>query len=123
MELDSKEQVLVAIYTEYQKDMPEMDSITYISLGIPKKDFSGILLKLRSEGFVDNMKFLSKGRANSSAVDICEAQMSSYGIEYAEKKLDIEKNLPTSEKVAKVVEKTKQIGLVLLSEFAELVAS
>ena len=59
MELDSKEQVLVAIYTEYQKDMPEMDSITYISLGIPKKDFSGILLKLRSEGFVDNMKFLS----------------------------------------------------------------
>ena len=118
MELDSKEQVLVAIYTEYQKDMPDMDSITSAGLGIPKKEFSTALSKLRNEGFVDNMKFMSKGRTNASAIDICEAQMSSYGIEYVEKKLEIEKNLRTSEKVTKVIEKTNQLGLTLLAAFA-----
>jgi len=48
LELDSKQEVLYAIYAEYQKDLPDMKNITYQSLDMDLEVFQMALIKLRS---------------------------------------------------------------------------
>jgi len=52
LELDSKQEVLYAIYAEYQKDLPDMKNITYQSLDMDLEVFQMALIKLQNEGFI-----------------------------------------------------------------------
>jgi hypothetical protein len=119
MGLNTKQQVLVAIYTEYQKEIPNMNAITCEKLGISIDEFYIALKKLDNEGLVNNIKILPKGNSNVPAfVVINNAMMSAYGIDYVEKKLEMEKTLSPKEKVEKVIGKSEEFGLKHLKDFA-----
>ena len=61
LELDSKQEVLYAIYAEYQKDLPDMKNITYQSLDMDLEVFQMALIKLQNEGFIIPNEELKQG--------------------------------------------------------------
>lgn len=56
MQLDSKQKVLMAIYAEYQKDIPDMDLVSFESLDMDSKVFYIALDKLENEGLITGTK-------------------------------------------------------------------
>ena len=120
MDLDNKQKVLIAIYTEYQKDLPDMENaITANNLGIGRDVLKVALNKLTNEGLITGVIF-SEGGASSvplaAAVDYC--QMTGRGIEYIENKLDIKPGLTGSEKVADIIEKSASWGWEQIKDIA-----
>lgn len=119
MGLDAKQKVLIAIYTEYQKDMPEMDNISSESLGLGEEIFRMALVKLDNEGLVNDLKFAFGGDAGVPlAVALDYAKMSPYGIKYVEEKLNISPGLSGEEKVKSVIVKTAEWGWEQAKDFA-----
>lgn len=63
MELDVKQQVLVAIYTEYQKDIPMIHKeVTLNSLGIEKEKFDIVIEKLEHEGLISGSSVVNSSK-------------------------------------------------------------
>ena len=60
MDLDSKQKVLLAIYTEYQKDIPKMELITNVNLDMDSQVFRIAVDKLQSEGFIICLLYTSR---------------------------------------------------------------
>jgi len=83
VELDVKQQVLVAIYTECQRDLPDMKSVKADVIGIPITQIFVALDKLENEGLINGVKFV---RGDNGAVPIMavayDAKMTSFGIDY-----------------------------------------
>ena len=50
--IDVKLQVLLAIYAEYQRDIPCMDNVTHRTLEIDEQAFRAALIKLQNEGLI-----------------------------------------------------------------------
>lgn len=102
MEFDSKQKVLVAIYTEYQKDIPNMkDNIRANKLGLEANVFNIALEKLENEGLITDVHFSrGGGRLILSFTD--DVKMTREGIEYVENKLEIPKTLTGMQKVQKL---------------------
>lgn len=127
--LDTKQKVLIAIYTEYQKDLPDMENnITASNLGLKNDIFKVALKKLTNENLINGVVFANGGDdvvPILAAVDYC--QMTGRGIDYVESKLDIKPNLSGTEKVALVIEKSagwgweqiKDIGIKVIAEIAK----
>lgn len=120
MELDTKQKVLVAIYTEYQKDKPNMkETITANNLGIDIDVFKIALDKLDNEGLVSGLDFTRGGDDSIPRyVNVDYAKMTPYGIQYVETKLTIEKTLSAKEKVEKIVEESTKWGFEQLKDIA-----
>ena len=129
LELDTKQKVLIAIYTEYQKDLPDMENnIIASNLGLGNDVFKVALKKLTNESLINGVVFV-KGGDNTvpiaAVVDYC--QMTGRGIDYVESKLDIKPNLSGAEKVERVIEKSagwgweqiKDIGAKVIAEIAK----
>ncbi len=125
MELDAKQKVLIAIYTEYQKDRPNMRcAITAENLGLPSDVFQIALEKLHNEGLVNDLIPLKGGSDGYVIYAPFSAKMSSSGIEYVEGKLNIAPRLSGEEKVKIVIvkatewgwEQMKDIGSKVLAE-------
>lgn len=112
MELDTKQKVLVAIYTEYQKDLPDMEnSIKAKALGIPLKEFRVAIDKLQNENMINGANIISGGNSHIPIMVFTgNIKMTRYGIEYVEQKLDIEPTLSAMEKVKSVAEKAGKFG-------------
>lgn len=129
MALDTKQKVLIAIYTEYQKDLPNMEeAITASNLGLKHDILKVALKKLTNENLISGVVFSNGGESVVpllAAVDYC--QMTGRGIDYVENKLDIQPSLSGTEKVTKVIEKTaewgweqiKDIGAKVLAEMTK----
>jgi hypothetical protein len=125
MALDAKQKVLIAIYTEYQKDKPNMESISPGSLGIDREIFNIAVDKLDNEGLINGVNIVRAGDSSAPhLVAIDYAKMSSYGIRYVEEKLGIKPELSGEEKVESVIssstewgwEQIKDIGSRVLAE-------
>lgn len=127
MKLDTKQKVLVAIYTEYQKDTPNMSSnIKAKELGIDGEVFAIALDKLMNEGLITGVNF---NKVNNKILATCmdELMMTRGGIEYVETKLGIEKTLSGTEKVQEMAKKSvnwgwnefKDITVKVLSEMGK----
>ncbi|AIF51237.1 YjcQ family protein [Pelosinus sp. UFO1] len=124
MELDTKQKVLIAIYTEYQKDIPDMASITSSNLGIDHDIFKIALDKLDNEGLVNGLNILKGGyRSIPKQVIIHHAKMSSYGINYVETKLNIQPSLSNKEKVKVVIDRSTEWGWEQLKDIGSKVLS
>jgi hypothetical protein len=127
--LDTKQMVLVAIYTEYQKDIPAMDkTITAADLGIDREAFYIALLKLTNEGLINGVEFTKGGRGNKILGAITtNIMMTSKGIDYVELKLGITPTLSAGEKVKEVTKKVtawgynelKDIGIKVTAEIVK----
>jgi len=102
MDLDIKQQVLVAIYTEYQKKLPDMKSVKADALGISTEQFYIALDKLDNEGLVNNIEIVRGSNGIPVIVKLDNANMSSYGIESVEKKLSIKKSYLQKKRLKKL---------------------
>lgn len=127
MELDNKQKVLLAIYTEYQKDLPDMSSnIRHDVLGIEKPVFEIALDKLENEGLINGVNFSRAGNKIYVAFTN-NVKMTPYGIHYIEHKLEIEPTNTGNEKVKNIVknvaswgwEQFKDIAAKTLAEIAK----
>lgn len=130
MDLDSKQRVLLAIYTEYQKDIPTMKDITKESLGLDVKVFAIAIEKLLNEDMINAPPTVIKRQGAVShrikAVNLHGVMMSAKGLEYVEQKLSIDQTLSNREKVEKVMESAgkwgweqiKDVGTKVLAEMA-----
>ena len=130
LDLDTKQKVLIAIYTEYQKDLPDMEkNITTHNLGFENDIFKIALNKLTNENLINGVVFLNGGDNPVPAMaSVRYCQMTGQGIDYVEDKLDIKPNLSGAEKVAKVIEKSAgwgwdQIKEMCAKTIAEIVKS
>ena len=112
MEFDSKQKVLMAIYTEYQKDIPDMaNSIRANILGLDMDVFKIALEKLENERLIIGVKF---ARGGNSPIPLMawtdNIKMTTYGIQYVEDKLNIDKTLTGSEKVKNLLSSSASWG-------------
>lgn len=120
MELDTKQKVLLAIYTEYQKDIPNMrGNITAEKLGIQKEAFTIALEKLNNEKLVNNIQFSKDGHVGIVIPWVDDMTISSYGINYIETKLHIRNNFSGKEKVVKI---TKEVATWGWEQFKDIAA-
>jgi len=131
MELDNKQKILIAIYTEYQKDIPKMDSIiSILRQQIDIKVIKVALGKLEDEGYI--FGFWDKPKSPGSSDRFIHRtfrflKITREGIAYVEQKLSISATLSNKEKVESVVKNTagwgweqiKDIGIKVSSEIVK----
>lgn len=119
MNIDAKQKVLLAIYTEYQKDMPDMSRITHTGLDMDAQVFRVAIDKLESEGYIRGAKVhYPAGRPYPDAVIPNFIKMTREGLQFVEEKMDIERGLTGSEKVAELRTKFGKFGWNALTDFA-----
>jgi hypothetical protein len=119
MEIDAKHKVLYALYAEYQKDVPDMPSVTFEVLEMESRAYKIALLKLQNEGFIDGFEtFPPHTRMEPKAVILDSVMPTRFGIEYVEKKLEIEKSLTGHEKLKRLKEKFGSFGWEVLQGLA-----
>lgn len=121
MELDTKQKVLLAIYLEYQKDLPEMkENIRAQALQIDAEVFRVAIEKLQNEGLVKDANISYGGNGPYPLFVITDyIKMTTKGINYVESKLNIEPTLTGLEKAKEVA---KNIGLWGLDQFKDFSA-
>lgn len=120
MELDTKQKVLVAIYIEYQKDIPSMgENIKSKVLGIESEVFTNAITKLINEGYITGVKISRGGIGNKIiAMFVNDMMISRDGIEYVENKIGIEITLTGTEKVKYIAKKAFETGWDQLKDIA-----
>lgn len=123
MEFDAKQKVLLAIYLEYQKDIPEMDNIKADTLGLTYEVFRIAIDKLENEGLIRGTK-ITRGYANEPlAVFLTATKMTSYGLEYVEHKLQVQPDKTGAEKVKEIAKKAGTWTWNEVKDFAAKVLS
>ena len=126
MKIDTKQKVLIAIYKEYQEDVPNMrDNVKAVKLGIDVESFMVALDKLMNEELIRGVRF-SRNGSKIFAVVLDDVIITSEGIDYVETKLGIEKTLDGVEKIKYVVSKCVEFGWneakdILSSAFAKTI--
>lgn len=113
MELDSKQKVLYAIYAEYQRDLPDMKSVTFKSLDMDLDVYQVALIKLQNEELIDGLVIVPPKAIIPSRIkgmDKDNILPTSYGIEYVESKFDIQKDKSSKEKLNLLKEKFGKLG-------------
>lgn len=123
MEFDTKQKVLLAIYLEYQKDIPDMSSIKAETVGVDREVFDIALDKLDNEQLVKGIRF-SRGSQNEVLMAFIDtAKMTTKGLQYVETKLDIQPEKTGLEKVKEVSQKAATWGWNEAKDFAAKVLS
>ena len=117
MDLDVKQMVLFAVYTEYQKDLPNMGELNAEELGIDDARFVVALDKLENEGHITGLRMYG-GIGGDYTITLTGLKMTRDGIEYVENKLSIDKTLGGKEKVGKFGEIALKWGWEELKDFA-----
>ena len=122
MEFDSKQKVLIAIYMEYQKDIPNMDSVSAASVGLEPQVFAVAVDKLDNEGLIKGVNITSGCRDNP-IIFMNNAKMTSYGLNYVETKLGIQPEKTGLEKIKEISQNAVSWGWNEAKDFAAKVLS
>ncbi|WJE51170.1 hypothetical protein QRE66_17885 [Bacillus cereus] len=112
-DLDLKQRVLVAFYLEYQKELPDMESVDAALLDTDPKRFRIAVHKLQNEGLITGAKF--SGQEVTFTYFI---MLTTYGIQYVEEALELKPTMSASEKVTEVGKKTAIWGYNELKDFS-----
>lgn len=120
MKLDSKQKVLIAIYLEYQKDIPNMqENIKPSALGMDKDIFNIAIDKLNNEELITGAIITRAGQGNNIVMlwtrDI---MMTREGIEYIEEKIGLSHVLTGEEKIKFVTKNLATSGWEQLKDIA-----
>lgn len=119
MELDAKQQVLMAIYTEYQKDVPQMYvNVNPDSLQIDPQVFTIAVEKLLNEGLITDAS-VHRAVAGFVAMPIMDnCKMTRYGIEYVETKAGLNPTDNAEEKIKSLRQTFTEWGIERLENVA-----
>ncbi|ATW24173.1 YjcQ family protein [Candidatus Formimonas warabiya] len=120
MERDAKQTVLLAIYTEYQKDIPDMENaIKAANLGLEKNVFKVALDKLENEGLINGVEFR---RGGNTAIPLTALttyiKITPIGIRYVEDKLNIDGASTGEQKVKGLLSRFTEWGWEQLKDVA-----
>lgn len=120
MKLDSKQKVLIAIYIEYQKDVPNMnESIQPTKLGMEREVLDIAIDKLQNEGLIDGADIRRGGIGNKIiAIFTRDIRMTGEGIEYVESKIGLSRVLTGEDKVKFVLKELASSGWEQLKDIA-----
>ncbi len=120
MALDKKQEILLYIYTEYQKDLPNMkDNISSKRLGIQNDIFKVAIEKLTNEGLIIGAGIVPDGNSHIPAAVFTDGiKMTRIGIEYVEEKLTIKGTMTGEEKLGELIKKAASWGLEQLKDIA-----
>ena len=91
MKLDTKNQVLLALYIEYQKDLPKMQNVTCTSLNMDIDIFNVALKKLSNEGYIEGLNIFSADNDEFYFVGTENVYLTKEGVEYVENNMGIQK--------------------------------
>lgn len=91
MKLDTKNQVLLALYIEYQKDLPKMQNVTCTSLNMDIDVFNAALKKLSNEGYIEGLNIFSADNDEFYFVGTENVYLTKEGVEYVENNMGIQK--------------------------------
>lgn len=118
--LDSKQKVLIAIYLEYQKDLPCMkENIKAQLLGLDIDVFNVAIEKLQNEALITGAVIQHGGHSTVPIIVRTDyIKMTPHGIRYVEDKLQIEKTLTGKEKVDGMLRKFAEWGWDQLKDIA-----
>lgn len=108
LDLDSKQKVLLAVYTEYQKDLPEFGRINPESLGLSPEIFYCALKKLRDEELIDDVHLIWGEDAViplGAVLDV--VKLTRLGINYIEDFFNIKPTLPGKKKFKIIYDECK----------------
>ncbi|QUL57583.1 hypothetical protein KDC22_14530 [Paenibacillus tritici] len=118
MELDSKQKLLIAIYSEYQKDIPDMTLVTHLNLEMQYEVFKMAVAKLVNESLITEADITYGGSDTvPMRVNLKFCMMTPYGIEYVEKKIGIDNQLSGEQKVKTVIDKAGKWGWDQFKDF------
>ena len=118
MKLDTKAQVLLALYIEYQKDLPKMQNVTCTSLNMDVDVFNAALRKLSTERYIEGLDIFPADNDEFYAVSTENVYLTIDGIEYIEKNFGIKKELTSSDKIRYIAAKCGVLGLQALKAAA-----
>lgn len=105
LKLDLKQRILVSIYKEYQKYIPNMsENITHSKFGVSEDIFNTTIIKLLNEELIKDLKSVN---SICDFSDISNIITSQYGIGYVEKLMGIESTLSVNEKINIINSKLK----------------
>lgn len=100
LRLDSKQKVLLALYTEYQKDVPEFIRLHPEALGMSQGVFYFAVKKLVDEEFIENVHLIwgeERSIPLGAALDVLK--LTRHGIRYIEELFALDWTLQGREKV------------------------
>ncbi len=117
MKLDTKQQVLLAFYIEYQKDLPNMKNVNNTKLNLDITVFNVALAKLENEGYIKDLSIFSADNDEFYEVDVSNVKLTRDGIEYVENNFGINKELTAEDKLKYVIKKCGVLGLEALKMF------
>lgn len=117
MKLDTKQQVLLAFYIEYQKDLPNMKNVNNTALDMDIDVFHVALEKLDNEGYITGLTILPADNDRFYMVNTNNVKLTRDGIEYVEQNFGIQKELTAEDKVKYIVKKCGIYGLQALKMF------
>lgn len=119
MKYDTKQQVLLRMYIEYQKDIPDMKSINNTEMNMDIDVFNNALKKLNTEGYIKGLYIMSADNEEFYSVRCDEIEMTRDGIDYVENKFGIEKELTAVDKLKYVTRKCGVFGFSALKIIAD----
>lgn len=117
MKTDTKSQVLLAVYIEYQKDLPKMGNITNTALNMDIDVFHAALQKLENEGMIHGLSVFAADNDAFYHVDTANMKLTRDGIAYIEQTFGIRKELTAADKLNYVIKKCGVYGLQALKLF------
>lgn len=120
MTIDTKHQVLYALYSEYQKDIPDMESINAAVLDMEVPVFNAALLKLQNEGYIQGIDWRPPETMDARKI-ISSYRKNIYlirkGVEYVEKLASIAESMPARKKIAELAKQVGLFGMDILKSF------
>ena len=94
MIIDTKREILTALFVEYQKDIPNFNNVRtkFIQAGMDNNVFNMAILKLDNEGYIHNVNYVKGGRNPHGilSVRLDKALLTGQTVRYLEEKLDLE---------------------------------
>ena len=117
MKLDTKQQVLLALYMEYQKDLPRMGEVNSEALDIDHEVFCVALEKLQTEGYITGLEVHPSINNKFYNVRLDGIKLTRDGIDYVDSKFGIQKELCAEDKIKYLIKKCGMFGLIALKMF------
>lgn len=117
---DTKHQVLYALYSEYQKDVPDMRLVDWHSVDISELAFNAALLKLQNEGYIQGLITNPPNEMNARklyAVKRDHVFLTGKGVEYVEWLAGIEASETASAKIKRLAKQAGIFGMEILKDF------
>lgn len=121
-DVDIKTQVLLAVYAEYQEDIPNMDNVSFDALGMDSTAFRAALIKLQNEGLISGLIIQPPNETRADRVrGLIKTHMlpTREGLEEAERFIRTGETSTARQRLRDVVEFAGKIGLELVKAYAE----